>query len=130
MALTISAFALLVDDYDRGIAYFRDVLELTLSEDTQLPGGKRWVVMSGEGGARMLLARGEGAQRAAIGRQAGGRVGFFLETMNFDRDYARLSSHGVRFLEAPRQESYGRVVVFEDDFGNRWDLIQPSRSAP
>lgn len=130
MALTISAFALLVDDYDRGIAYFRDVLELTLSEDTQLPGGKRWVVMSGEGGARMLLARAEGAQQAAIGRQAGGRVGFFLETADFDSDYARLSSHGVRFLEAPRQESYGRVVVFEDDFGNRWDLIQPSRSAP
>jgi catechol 2,3-dioxygenase-like lactoylglutathione lyase family enzyme len=130
LSLTITTFALLVDDYDRGIAWFRDVLGLTLAEDTPLPDGKRWVVMSGAGGARMLLARAEADQRAAIGRQTAGRVGFFLETSDFEADHARLSSAGVHFLEAPRHESYGTVVVFEDAFGNKWDLIQPNRPAP
>jgi catechol 2,3-dioxygenase-like lactoylglutathione lyase family enzyme len=130
LALKIATFALLVDDYDRGIAWFRDVLGLALAEDTALSGGKRWVVMTGAGGARMLLARAEDDQRTAIGRQAGGRVGFFLETTDFDADYARLRVAGVRFLEAPRHESYGNVVVFEDIFGNKWDLIQPAPAGP
>jgi catechol 2,3-dioxygenase-like lactoylglutathione lyase family enzyme len=130
LSLTIATFALLVDDYDRAIAWFRDVLGLTLAEDTQLSGGKRWVVMSGIGGARMLLARAEATQRAAIGNQTGGRVGFFLETTDFESDHARLVSAGVRFLEAPRHEIYGTVAVFEDVFGNKWDLIQPSPATP
>ncbi len=125
MTLRIATFALLVDDYDRGIAWFRDVLGLTLAEDTPLPGGKRWVVMAGSGGARMLLARAEGEQRAAIGNQTGGRVGFFLETDDFPAEHSRLTAAGVRFLEAPRHEAYGSVAVFEDIFGNRWDLLQP-----
>ncbi len=126
MALTIATFTLLVDDYDRGIAYFRDVLGLTLAEDTPLGGGKRWVVMTGAGGARMLLAQADGeAQRAAIGNQMGGRVGFFMQTDDFAADHARLAAAGVTFLEEPRHESYGSVAVFVDAFGNKWDLIGP-----
>ena len=126
MALTIATFTLLVDDYDRGIAYFRDVLGLTLAEDTALGGGKRWVVMTGAGGARMLLAQADGeAQRAAIGNQTGGRVGFFMQTDDFAADHTRLLAAGVTFLEQPRHESYGSVAVFVDAFGNKWDLIGP-----
>ena len=126
MALTIATFTLLVDEYDRGIAYFRDVLGLTLAEDTALESGKRWVVMTGAGGARMLLAQADGeAQRAAIGNQTGGRVGFFMHTDDFAADHARLLAAGVSFLEEPRHESYGSVAVFVDAFGNKWDLIGP-----
>ena len=126
MTLTIATFTLLVDDYDRGIAYFRDVLGLTLAEDTSLGGDKRWVVMTGAGGARMLLAKADGEQqRAAIGKQTGGRVSFFIETDNFAADHARLAAAGVKFREQPRHESYGSVVVFVDAFGNKWDLIGP-----
>ena len=126
MALTIATFTLLVDDYDRGIAYFRDVLGLTLVEDTPLGGGMRWVVMTGAGGARMLLAVADGEQqRAAIGNQTGGRVGFFMQTDDFPADHARLVAAGVTFLEQPRHESYGSVAVFVDAFGNKWDLIGP-----
>ena len=126
MALTIATFTLLVDDYDRGITYFRDVLGLTLVEDTPLGGGKRWVVMTGAGGARMLLAVADGEQqRAAIGNQTGGRVGFFMQTDDFPADHARLVAAGVTFLEQPRHESYGSVAVFVDAFGNKWDLIGP-----
>jgi predicted enzyme related to lactoylglutathione lyase len=126
MTLTIATFTLLVDDYDRGIAYFRDVLGLTLAEDTSLGGGKRWVVMTGATGARMLLAKADGdAQTAAIGKQTGGRVGFFMQTDDFATDHARLVAAGVTFLEQPRHESYGSVAVFVDAFGNKWDLIGP-----
>jgi predicted enzyme related to lactoylglutathione lyase len=126
MTLTIATFTLLVDDYDRGIAYFRDELGLTLAEDTPLGGGKRWVVMSGAGGARMLLAQADGEQqRTAIGNQTGGRVGFFLQTDDFAADHARLVAAGVTFLEQPRHETYGSVAVFVDAFGNKWDLIGP-----
>jgi predicted enzyme related to lactoylglutathione lyase len=126
MSLAIATFTLLVDDYDRGIAYFRDVLGLALAEDTSLDGGKRWVVMTGAGGARMLLAKADGdAQRAAIGNQTGGRVGFFMQTDDFAADHARLVAAGVQFLEQPRHESYGSVAVFVDAFGNKWDLIGP-----
>ena len=124
MTLSITTFALVVDDYDRGVAYFRDVLGLGLLEDTPLPDGKRWVVVGGEGGARMLLARADGdTQRSAIGNQTAGRVGFFLGTSDFAADHARLVAAGVQFLEQPRHESYGSVAVFVDAFGNKWDLI-------
>lgn len=126
MTLKIATVALLVDSYERGIAFYRDVLGLTLAEDTSLGGDKRWVVVTGAGGARLLLARADGeAQQAAIGNQLGGRVGFFLETDDFAHDHARLVAAGVTFLEAPRHEAYGSVAVFEDPFGNKWDLIQP-----
>ena len=126
MSLKIATVALVVDEYDRAIAFYRDVLGLDLVADTPLGGGKRWVAVSGAGGARLLLAKADGAeQRTAIGNQTGGRVGFFLETDDFERDHARLVSAGVRFLEAPRHEVYGSVAVFEDPFGNKWDLIEP-----
>ena len=126
MTLRIATVSLLVDTYERGIAFYRDVLGLALTEDMPLGGGKRWVVITGAGGARLLLAKAEGdVQTAAVGNQAGGRVGFFLETDDFERDHARLVEAGVRFLELPRHEAYGSVAVFEDPFGNKWDLIEP-----
>jgi catechol 2,3-dioxygenase-like lactoylglutathione lyase family enzyme len=126
MALRVATITLLVDDYDRAIGFYRDVLGLELAENTAI-GGKRWVVMTGAGGTRLLLAKAEGGrQTAAIGNQTGGRVGFFLETDDFEREHARLVEGGVRFLEAPRHEAYGTVAVFEDLYGNKWDLIEPT----
>jgi catechol 2,3-dioxygenase-like lactoylglutathione lyase family enzyme len=130
MSLTISAATLVVDDYDRAIGFYRDVLGLELIADTPLGGGKRWVLVGGAGGARLLLARADGAeQAAAIGNQTGGRVGFFLETDDFERDHARLVAAGVSFLEPPRREAYGSVAVFVDVYGNKWDLIEPKTAA-
>ena len=130
MSLTISAATLVVDDYDRAIGFYRDVLGLELIADTPLGGGKRWVLVGGAGGARLLLARADGAeQSAAIGNQTGGRVGFFLETDDFERDHARLVAAGVSFLEPPRREAYGSVAVFVDVYGNKWDLIEPKTAA-
>ena len=126
MGLRIATVALVVDEYDRGIAFYRDILGLELVADTPLGGGKRWVAVAGAGGARLLLAKADGEQQTAvIGNQTGGRVGFFLETDDFERDHGRLVDAGVRFLEAPRHEAYGSVAVFEDPFGNKWDLIEP-----
>jgi catechol 2,3-dioxygenase-like lactoylglutathione lyase family enzyme len=126
MALRVATITLLVDDYDRAIGFYRDVLGLELAEDTPI-GGKRWVVMTGGDGARLLLAKAEGERQiAAIGNQTGGRVGFFLETDDFEREHVRLVEKGVRFVEAPRHEAYGTVAVFEDPYGNKWDLIQPA----
>lgn len=123
----IALMALLVDDYDRAIAYFTGVLGFALLEDTPLGAGKRWVRVappSGLGGA-LLLAKALGdRQRAAIGDQSGGRVFLFLQTDDFARDYARLRGGGVVFEEAPRHEPYGVVAVFRDLWGNRWDLVQ------
>ena len=128
MTVRVAMFTLLVDDYERGIAFYRDALGLRLIEDTPMGGGKRWVVLEGAGGSRMLLAKAVGPeQSAAVGRQTGGRVGFFLETVDFARDHAALLWHGVTFLEAPRHEPYGTVAVFEDPFGNKWDMIEPKR---
>ncbi len=126
VSLTISTATLVVDDYDRAISYYRGVLGLDLVADTPLGAGKRWVLVGGAGGARLLLAQADGAaQAAAIGNQTGGRVGFFLHTDDFERDYARLVDAGVTFLEAPRHEAYGSVAVFADLYGNKWDLIEP-----
>jgi catechol 2,3-dioxygenase-like lactoylglutathione lyase family enzyme len=128
MAASVAMFTLLVDDYERGIAFYRDALGLRLLENTDMGGGKRWVVLSGPQGSRLLLAKAVGErQQAAIGNQAGGRVGFFLETDDFARDHAMFVAKGVTFREAPRYESYGIVAVFEDPFGNGWDLIEPKR---
>jgi catechol 2,3-dioxygenase-like lactoylglutathione lyase family enzyme len=128
MTLRVAMFTLIVDDYERGIAFYRDALGLRLVEDTDMGAGKRWVVLEGTGGSRVLLAKAAGPeQSAAIGRQTGGRVGFFLETDNFTRDHAAFLAHGVKFLEAPRHEPYGTVAVFEDPFGNKWDVIEPKR---
>jgi catechol 2,3-dioxygenase-like lactoylglutathione lyase family enzyme len=129
MSQIIAKLALVVRDYDEAIAWFSRCLGFELTEDTDMGGGKRWVVMrppSGRGAA-LLLAKAVGAkQEAAIGNQTGGRVFLFLETDDFERDHTRMAREGVRFLEAPRREAYGIVAVFEDLCGNRWDLIQPS----
>ena len=126
MSLSVSMVTLVVDSYDRAIGFYRDVLGLSLLDDTDLGGGKRWVVVGGATGLRLLLARAVDApQRAAIGRQAGGRVGFFAETDDFAAEHARLLALGVTFHGPPRYESYGTVAVFEDLYGNRWDLIGP-----
>jgi catechol 2,3-dioxygenase-like lactoylglutathione lyase family enzyme len=125
MALRLRMTTLVVDDYDRGIGFLRDTLGLRLLGDTDLGGGKRWVMIEGAGGGRLLVAKAEGdAQRSAVGNQAGGRVGFFLETDDFAADHAALLARGVHFREPPRHESYGSVAVFEDPWGNGWDLIE------
>jgi len=123
----LSLVSLLVADYDEAISFFTRSLGFELCEDTPLGGDKRWVVLRPPGGtgAGLLLARTDGpAQAARIGDQTGGRVFLFLETDDFERDHARMAAAGVRFAEAPRHEAYGAVAVFEDLYGNRWDLIQ------
>ena len=113
-------------EYDEAIGFFVGKLGFTLVEDTDMGGGKRWVVVSAGEGASLLIARADGEQQeASIGNQTGGRVGFFLQTDNFDRDFAEWTARGVKFHEQPRREMYGTVAVFEDLYGNTWDLIQP-----
>lgn len=125
--MRLAALSLIVPDYDAAIAYYCGTLgfELLADEDQ---GRKRWVkVAPPGGGAAFVLARAEGAaQRAAIGNQGGGRVWLFLESGDFEADHARLLAAGVTFEETPRHEPYGKVAVFRDTFGNRWDLIQPA----
>lgn len=124
---SIATVTLVVADYDEAIAFYRDRLGFALVADTSLGEGKRWVVVGPPGGgARLLLARADSPEQVArIGDQTGGRVGFFLETDDFARDHAAFTANGVKFLEEPRHEPYGSVAVFEDIYGNKWDLIQP-----
>ncbi|MCL9983461.1 MAG: VOC family protein [Erythrobacter sp.] len=117
---------LVVPDYDAGIAFCVGALGFDLIEDSDMGGGKRWVVVGGKDGGRLLLAKAANdAQSAAIGNQTGGRVGFFAHTDDFTGTQARLAAAGVMFHEQPRHEPYGTVAVFSDPFGNRWDLIEP-----
>jgi catechol 2,3-dioxygenase-like lactoylglutathione lyase family enzyme len=119
---------LVVRDYDEAIDFYTRVMRFRLVEDTAMSPSKRWVVVApGDDGTKLLLARAASPeQEAAIGRQTGGRVAFFLHTDDFDGDVAHLRAHGVRFAEdAPREEAYGRVIVFHDLYGNKWDLIEP-----
>ena len=123
----LARVAILVRDYDEAIAYYTKILGFTLLEDSPRGPGKRWVVVapSGSREAALLLARAAtDAQRAAVGNQTGGRVFLFLHTDDFAGDYAAYHARGVRFVEEPRDEEYGRVVVFEDLYGNKWDLIE------
>lgn len=122
----ISALALVVPDYEPAIAFYTGVMGFRLVEDIP-QGHKRWVTVEPPGGGvRLVLARAEGPEQvAAIGKQAGGRVFLFLMTDDFDRDRARMVAAGVIFEEDPRDEPYGRVAVWRDPFGNRWDLIEP-----
>lgn len=125
--MRLALTALLVRDYDAAIDFYVRKVGFDLVEDTDQGGGKRWVVVRPPGSdAALLLARAVGDQAARVGDQAGGRVFLFLQTEDFARDYARMSSAGVRFLEAPRHEPYGSVAVFEDLYGTKWDLIQPA----
>lgn len=123
----IGLCALIVRDYDDAIAFYTDKVGFDLIEDTDMGDGKRWVIVAPKGATetRILLARASGAdQENTIGNQTGGRVGFFLNTDDFARDHARMTKAGVRFLEAPRHEPYGTVAVFEDLYGNKWDLLE------
>ncbi|MFJ8279018.1 VOC family protein [Streptomyces griseoviridis] len=127
----IALVTLVVDDYDEAIRFYVDALGFRLVEDAPRPDGTRWVVVAPgpDGtGTGMLLARAKNeAQRGRIGDQTGGRVGFFLHTEDFASDHARMLAAGVRFLEEPRHEPHGSVAVFQDLYGNRWDLLEPAR---
>lgn len=130
MRRRLALVAILVRDYDEALAFYVDVLGFQLVEDTPMGGAKRWVVVRpGDRGADILLARAsDGTQAEAVGRQGGGRVWLFLHTDDLDRDHGRMSGLGVRFTDGPRAEPYGKVAVFEDLYGNRWDLIEPLTS--
>lgn len=128
MKQLISALSLVVPDYDQAIEFYVQKLGFELVEDTKLSETKRWVTIApkGSNGTKLLLAKADGPkQEAAIGFQAGGRVFLFLQTDDFERDFSRYKELGVKFLEEPRHEPYGSVVVFQDPFGNKWDLIEP-----
>jgi catechol 2,3-dioxygenase-like lactoylglutathione lyase family enzyme len=127
MQHSLVALALLVPDYDEAIDFYTRVLGFRLIEDQPMGPEKRWVLVAPSGqGANLLLARAANPEQvAAIGNQTGGRVFLFLHTDDFDASYAHLQSHDVRFTESPREEAYGRVVVFLDPYGNKWDLIEP-----
>ena len=126
MHRSLATVTLVVPDYDEAIHFYVGTLGFALLSDFDLGGGKRWVTVGLEGGAKLLLAQAAGAaQTARIGDQTGGRVGFFVETDDFNRDHAAFLERGVHFLEEPRHEAYGTVAVFEDLYGNRFDLIEP-----
>jgi catechol 2,3-dioxygenase-like lactoylglutathione lyase family enzyme len=130
MTSRLALTALLVRDYDEAIAWYCKVLGFRLVADDDWGGGKRWVVIEDEAGRGLLLARAnKPEEQAAVGNQHGGRVGFFLQVDDFDAAFARLEAAGAGFDEAPRSEAYGKVVVFRDLYGNRWDLIQPATDA-
>ena len=118
--------AIVVDDYDPAISHYVNDLGFTLIEDKVMTPEKRWVVVApSKEGARILLAKAANdEQRLAIGNSTGGRVGFFMYTTEFTETYENYKARGIEFVEQPRQETYGRVVVFKDRFGNKWDLIE------
>jgi catechol 2,3-dioxygenase-like lactoylglutathione lyase family enzyme len=130
MPQQLALVSLVVRDYDEAIAFYVGVLGFTLVEDTYQPAqDKRWVVVAPPGAveSRLLLARASNDdQRARVGNQTGGRVFLFLYTDNFERDFRAYKSKGVRFVREPKTEDYGTVAVFEDLYGNLWDLVQPS----
>jgi catechol 2,3-dioxygenase-like lactoylglutathione lyase family enzyme len=125
--MKLVAVTLLVRDYDEAITWFRDKLNFELIEDTKLSAEKRWVRLAPPNASTsLLLARADTEeQRSAIGKAAGGRVGFFLHSDDFHADYEAMRSAKVKFREEPRHEAYGTVAVFEDLYGNAWDLVGP-----
>ena len=128
MKQRIAHIALVVKDYDEAIAFYTKKLHFTLIEDTVLSEDKRWVLIAPRGSNEccLLLAKADNAQQvASIGNQAGGRVFLFLFTDNFWRDYNQMLEDGIHFVRPPKEEVYGTVAVFEDLYGNLWDLLQP-----
>ena len=124
--MKLALTTLLVRDYDEAIDWYTRVLGFRCTRDDNHGGGKRWVEIAGDGGGTLLLARAKKPEElAAVGNQFGGRVGLFLHVEDFDATYDRLLAAGAAFDEEPRSEPYGKVVVFRDLYGNRWDLIEP-----
>jgi len=127
--MELALTALLVRDYDEAIDWYVSALGFRLATDEHQAGDKRWVVIEDETGRGLLLAKAKNpAELAAVGNQFGGRVGLFLQVEDFDATYRRLVDAGATFEEDPRAEPYGKVVVFRDLYGNRWDLIEPGQS--
>lgn len=125
----IAQITYLVREYNEAIALFTQKLGFALVEDTDMGAGKRWVVVRppNSAGTALLLARAATPEQSAhIGNQAGGRVFLFLHTNSFQRDHSAMLANGIRFLEPPRSEPYGTVAVFEDLYGNKWDLLEPA----
>ncbi len=126
MNQTLALISYVVRDYDEAIAFFTNVMQFELVEDTPQD-NKRWVVVRPRGGtgASLLLAKADSPEQiAAVGNQTGGRVFLFLQTDDFQRDYEHMRLHGIEFMEEPRHEVYGTVAVFKDFYGNKWDLLQ------
>jgi catechol 2,3-dioxygenase-like lactoylglutathione lyase family enzyme len=133
MTQNLAQVTLVVREYNEAIAFFTEKLGFHLLEDSALSDGKRWVVVAPDGPSslRLLLARASTPDEIrSIGNQTGGRVFLFLHTDNFWNDYRNMQSRGVKFLETPREESYGTVAVFEDLYRNKWDLLMSSSASP
>jgi uncharacterized glyoxalase superfamily protein PhnB len=125
---TLFMVSLVVPDMEEGIAHFTRDWGFELTKDTQHVSGHRWVEIAPDGGARLRLVEANSdEQRAVIGRQAGGRVAFFLDVSAFDEAVGRWAANGIEIMEPPRVESYGRIVVLKDKFGNRWDVLDAER---
>jgi catechol 2,3-dioxygenase-like lactoylglutathione lyase family enzyme len=132
MRQSIGAVSLVVRDYDEAISFYTGKLRFRLVVDAPLGEGRRWVLLAPPGSSetRLLLAKAKNDEElASVGRQSGGRVFLFLHTDDFTRDHLEMSRRGVKFNEEPRQETYGTVAVFEDLYGNKWDLIMPRVTA-
>lgn len=123
MKTNLHLFSYLVDDYDKAIAWFCGALNFKVIEDEKRENDKRWVVIGSDSGQLLLAKASNEKQIACIGNQFGGRVGLFLKTDNFEGMYQSMKDFGVKFLETPRNEAYGMVVVFEDLYGTKWDLL-------
>lgn len=120
--------AILVNNYDEAIKFYTEKLNFELISDEKLSDKKRWVLVKprGQGGCSLLLAKADGAiQETFVGNQTGGRVFLFMHTDNFERDYLSLRRNNIKIVRGPTDEVYGRVLVFEDLYGNKWDLIEP-----
>jgi catechol 2,3-dioxygenase-like lactoylglutathione lyase family enzyme len=133
MPQSLAHVTFLVREYDEALTFFTESLGFRVVEDSRLTGGKRWLVVAppGSRGTSLLLAQGATPEHLQqVGHQAGGRVFLFLHTDDFWRDYRLMLAAGVKFLEQPRNESYGIVAVFEDLYGNKWDLLQPDDAVP
>lgn len=132
MPQTLAHVTLLVRNYDEALAFFTQALGFRVIEDTPLGDNKRWLLVAppNSGGTSLVLAEAATPEQArSVGNQAGGRVFLFLHTDDFWRDYRQMLAHNIKFLESPRHESYGIVAVFEDLYGNKWDLLQPNDAA-
>jgi catechol 2,3-dioxygenase-like lactoylglutathione lyase family enzyme len=129
IAQRIAHIALVVKDYDEAIRFYTEKLNFIIIEDTVLTDSKRWVLIAPPGAKEccLLLAKAVNErQKASIGNQTGGRVFLFLYTNNFENDYKQMVENGIRFIRQPAKEAYGTVAVFEDLYGNLWDLIEPN----